>query len=339
MLAALAQARAADAAGEVPVGAVVVHHGQIVATGRNAPITSHDPTAHAEIVALRSAAQYLGNYRLEECELFVTLEPCAMCAGAMLHARLKRLVYGASDPKTGVAGSVLDLFANQQLNHHTQVQGGVMAEASTMLLQEFFRRQRADQRRLRALEGRAVRHDALRTAEACFDGLPDMLASSFYLNDLPSLAGLRLHYVDTGPQDAAGVSLCLHGPGDWSYGWRTLLLQQTAIGQRVICPDLIGFGKSDKPKKASIHTLQWHAQVLLELLARLDLRHVTLTAPASVDPLTHLLRQSAAARITQVTRAQPDTLSPIVLNAPYPDSGHRAALRAFAAMTIDPLLT
>jgi len=121
---ALDQAQNAWLAGEVPVGAVIMRAGQVVATGYNRPITTHDPTAHAEIVALRHAAQLLENYRLPECELFVTLEPCAMCAMALMHARFKRVVFAATDPKTGVAGSVLDLFANRQLNHHTAIVGG-----------------------------------------------------------------------------------------------------------------------------------------------------------------------------------------------------------------------
>ena len=121
---ALAQAAEAAAAGEVPVGAIVVKDGRVIASGRNAPIGLNDPTAHAEIVALRGAAQAVGNYRLDGCELFVTLEPCAMCSGAMLHARLARVVFGAPDRKTGAAGSVLDLFAQKNLNHHTQLCGG-----------------------------------------------------------------------------------------------------------------------------------------------------------------------------------------------------------------------
>jgi tRNA(adenine34) deaminase len=143
---ALAQAALAGAAGEVPVGAVVLRAGRVVATGRNAPIESCDPSAHAELVALRAAAQALANYRLIDCDLFVTLEPCAMCAGAMLHARLKRVVFGAPDPKTGAAGSVLDLFANPLLNHQTQVQGGLMADACADLLRDFFRHRRSSQR-------------------------------------------------------------------------------------------------------------------------------------------------------------------------------------------------
>jgi tRNA(Arg) A34 adenosine deaminase TadA len=144
---ALAQARAAAAQGEVPVGAVVVHQGRVIATGCNAPIARHDPTAHAEIAALRSAAQILGNYRLDGCELFVTLEPCAMCSGALLHARLKRVVFGANDPKTGAAGSVLNLFEEARLNHHTVVQGGVLATDCAKLLADFFRQRRTEHRR------------------------------------------------------------------------------------------------------------------------------------------------------------------------------------------------
>lgn len=140
---ALDQAHNAWLAGEVPVGAVIMREGQVIATGYNRPITTHDPTAHAEIVALRHAAQLVQNYRLPECELFVTLEPCAMCAMALMHARFKRVVFAAADPKTGVAGSVLDLFANTQLNHHTAVQGGVLAEASSQLLKQFFAERRA----------------------------------------------------------------------------------------------------------------------------------------------------------------------------------------------------
>src|ERR1700693_3031724 len=131
---ALTQAQHAWALGEVPVGAVVVKDGMVIATGFNRPIGSHDPTAHAEIMALRAAAQTLGNYRLPGCALYVTLEPCAMCAGAMMHARIARLVYGAADPKTGACGSVVDLFAEHRLNHHAEVTAGVLAPEAGRLL-------------------------------------------------------------------------------------------------------------------------------------------------------------------------------------------------------------
>lgn len=135
---ALALARAAQARGEVPVGAVVVCEGRAIGRGGNAPIAANDPTAHAEIAALREAATLRGNYRLPECDLYVTLEPCAMCAGAIMHARLRRLVFGARDPKTGACGSVVDLFAETRLNHHTRVTAGILVEECGALLSAFF---------------------------------------------------------------------------------------------------------------------------------------------------------------------------------------------------------
>lgn len=129
--------------GEVPVGAVVLHQGRVVGRGYNRPIGQHDASAHAEMMALREASARLGNYRLPECELWVTLEPCMMCAGAIMHARLQRVVFGAWDPKTGCAGSVINLFAISQLNHHTQVCGPVLPEPCGAILSEFFRQRRA----------------------------------------------------------------------------------------------------------------------------------------------------------------------------------------------------
>jgi tRNA(adenine34) deaminase len=142
MAAALAQARLAAEAGEVPIGAVVVHNGAIIAAGQNRVLRDNDPTAHAEIIALRAAAAALGNYRLPDCTLYATLEPCAMCAGAMIHARLERLVFATADPKAGAAGSVLEVLNHAKLNHQMQVEQGIGAEEAAELLRSFFRERR-----------------------------------------------------------------------------------------------------------------------------------------------------------------------------------------------------
>ncbi len=146
---ALAEAQKAADLDEVPVGAIVVLNGEVIATGFNQPISRHDPSAHAEMLALRAAAEKLGNYRMPGCELFVTLEPCIMCAGAMMHARLARVVYAATDPKTGAAGSVINPFEDRRLNHHTDVVGGILADEAAQMLSSFFARRRAEQKAAR----------------------------------------------------------------------------------------------------------------------------------------------------------------------------------------------
>ncbi len=376
---ALAEARAAAEAGEVPVGAIVVRGGQVIATGRNAPIAGHDPTAHAEIAALRTAAERLGNYRLDGCTLYVTLEPCAMCSGAMLHARLARVVFGAADAKTGAAGSVVNLFAEERLNHQTQWQGGVLADACGALLSGFFQ-QRRQQQRERAQAAHPLRDDALRTPERAFGDLPGYPWAPRYLSDLPTLAGLRLHYLDEGPQDAPRTWLCLHGLPTWSYLWRQMLPVFLAAGDRVVAPDLIGFGRSDKPKKEAAHGLAWHRQVLAELAGRLDLRRTVLVghdagatlalalAPALPGRIAGLLaidawlpeaggdEASSAHRpqardewrrrcATQPRMALGSLLAEqapgmpaadaAAYDAPFPDAGYRAAVRAWAGAAVD----
>ena len=142
MLLALAEAKQAGLRGEVPVGAILIKNGDVIASGSNAVIGLHDPSAHAEVLALRAAGQALQNYRLPDCELYVTLEPCAMCAAAMIHARISRVVYGASDPKTGAAGGLINVF-DTTFNHQTKVQGGVMANECGELLRDFFKTKRS----------------------------------------------------------------------------------------------------------------------------------------------------------------------------------------------------
>lgn len=139
---ALVLARQAAAAGEVPVGAVVIKDGAIIGRGYNQPISRCDPSAHAEVMAMRDAGQHSGNYRFVGCELFVTLEPCCMCVGTIMHARIARVVFGASDAKTGACGSVINLFSESRLNHHCEVSGGLLADESAQLLKEFFAQRR-----------------------------------------------------------------------------------------------------------------------------------------------------------------------------------------------------
>ncbi|MET0540199.1 MAG: tRNA adenosine(34) deaminase TadA, partial [Variovorax sp.] len=289
---ALDEARAAAVAGEVPVGAVVVKDGALLASGRNTPIAQHDPSGHAEINALRAAARALGNYRLEGCTLYVTLEPCAMCAGAMLHARIARVVYGASDPKTGAAGSVVDLFAQPRLNHQTVVQGGVCAAACAAALQQFFKVRRVEARE----QAQPLRDDALRTPDLRFADLPDWPWTPRYISDLPSLAGWRMHYVDEGPREAPHAVVALHGAGQWGYLYRHLIAALATLdGPRVLVPDLIGFGRSDKPKRSSVHALEWHAAVIREWIERVDLPRVLLVHGAQDAALAALIAASLPA--------------------------------------------
>jgi tRNA(adenine34) deaminase len=330
---ALAQAHLAALVGEVPVGAVVLHQGVVIAMAHNAPIAQNDPSAHAEMLALRASAAHLGNYRLDNCELFVTLEPCAMCVGAILHARLKRVVYGAADPKTGAAGSVLNLFGQPQLNHHTEVLGGVLAPDCANVLQTFFRRQRQQ----KSLSTSRLRQDALRTPSSCFESLPLLPGLAYVVDDLPTLQGLRLHYVMGGQPNAHQTILCLHGSLEWSLAWRHTMHTQMASGARVVALDLIGFGQSDKPKKASSYTLAWHAQVLTELLERLNLIDVVLVVPEACDAAIHALGKLtmalAAPRVVALTCMPTDSLDSTALAAPFPDKGFRAIFRAFEALT------
>jgi tRNA(adenine34) deaminase len=326
MALALDEARAAGAAGEVPVGAVLVKDGQLIATGRNTPVASHDPSAHAEIAALRAGAAALGNYRLDGCELFVTLEPCAMCAGAILHARLARVVFGADDPKTGAAGSVVDLFAQPQLNHRTRVERGVLAAESGQLLQTFFQRRRVAARE----SAQPLRDDALRTADARFAQLRAPASfTSRYVSDLPSLNGWRMHFLDEGPRDAPATILCLHGPGSWSH-WFRHLVEQPAV--RWLVPDLIGFGRSDKPKRDAVHHWAWHRDVLREWLAGEPGPILLATAPGA-ETLASLLEKALTARVVG-TLAVPDACDGEANDAwrvPFPDRGYEAALRAWGA--------
>ncbi|RZL64549.1 MAG: tRNA adenosine(34) deaminase TadA [Variovorax sp.] len=328
------EAAAAAAAGEVPVGAVLVKDGVRIASGRNTPVATHDPSGHAEINALRAGAAAIGNYRLDGCTLYVTLEPCAMCAGAMLHARLARVVFGAADPRTGAAGSVVNLFAEARLNHHTAVQGDVLATECADLLQTFFQARRAAARE----QAEPLRDDALRTPSERFEALPDWPFAPHYSSDLSSLNGWRLHHVDEGARDAGLTLVCLHGPGEWGYLFRHLVAL-AGPSVRMLAPDLIGHGRSDKPKREAVHRLDWHRDLLVAWLTSRDTRvdgPVVLVHSAGASALASMLMTVAPQRfVAQIEVPESGegeggagAAHHAAWNAPFPDRGFEAALRA-----------
>ena len=377
---ALQQAQLAAQAGEVPVGAVVVSPtGDILGTGYNRTISDHDPSAHAEIQALRAAAQARANHRLEGCTLYVTLEPCAMCSGALLHARLARVVYAVADPKTGAAGSVLDLFTQRTLNHHTLCQffvpqdeaGSNLREQCAAILQAFFqqRRQAHSDLRQQPLHA-ALREDALRLPPAHFAHIAPLQAlrpwSQFILlndPDQPADTAWRMHVIDTAPHDRQRPAvLLLHGYASYSLLWAQIIHPLHAAGWRVLAPDLIGHGQSDKPKKAQRHQLAWHTALLRQWLAQAQFAQHTHRAAVLHDSALHLLPHLEAANaaehpsgtlFTHTLYLQPEPNAPWrqkcqsrprfdldahwaldpseaanrYWSAPWPDAGHRAALQ------------
>ncbi len=330
---ALRQAQLAAEAQEVPIGAVVVHQGQVVAQAHNAPIAGRDPTAHAEVLALRQAAQHLDNYRLAECTLYVTVEPCLMCAGAIAQARIGRLVYGCEEPRTGAIQSVVRSFELPGLNPHTQVLAGVGAEPSRALLQAFFRERRQAHREA---PHAPLPDFALRTPESAFEGLPDFPWIPHYRQDLPSLQGLRLAHLDEGPESAPITWLLLHSSPSWSYAWRQVIPVLLAAGHRVVAPDLIGFGRSDKPKKPQWHQFQTHCNILLEWVQALDLQRVVLGVQDGAERLGQTLLLASPARYRGLWDTTLTPLEAQANDAPFPDDGHRAATRAFPSLVLEP---
>jgi len=335
---ALEAARQAAELGEVPVGAVLVHRhapgerATLLASGHNHPIGLHDPTAHAEMLVLRAAASSLGNYRLEDCELYVTLEPCAMCAQAMLHARVRRVVFGTMEPKTGAAGSVLDLFSLPQLNHRTAVRGGVLAEPCSEVLQDFFQNRRQQIKRV----AQPLRQDALRAPDARFapvwSTFPDWVGQSHTTQTLDELDRLRLHWLDLGPADDAPPWLALHNHLGWWPQWVDWTRHKVMLGERVLIPDLIGFGQSDKPKKAQWHTLEKHARIVWEWLTSMGLSRVRLAVAPGQSKLASELKKQAPERVLEAVVVDPGELTSLPLDwadVPYLDDGHRSAVRAW----------
>lgn len=280
-------------ANEVPVGAVLVKDGKVIAVGRNRTLETGDPTAHAEIIALREAAKIIGTHRLDGLELFVTLEPCPMCTGAVFHSRLSRLVYGATDPKTGSAGSVTNLFNLRQLNHHTTLTAGVLAESCGSQLQAFFQKIRRDKTRTRV----RLREDAVRSNEKDFAEFKEFLTDSHYF---VSSEGWRIHYIDSGGAPDSKVLLCLHEFPFWSYQLKRLLPLLTKRGYRVVMPDLIGCGLSDKPKRSGWHSPQNHATALHQLLSSLAVSHVQSIALGTSGEIIKILINISNIKIEEI---------------------------------------
>jgi tRNA(adenine34) deaminase len=327
------------------VGAVVVYQGQPIAKGYNRVIADHDPSAHAEIVALRAAGQFLGNYRLQECQLYVSLEPCAMCAGAIAHARIQRVVYGAAEPRAGAAGSVLDVLQASGISHRPQAlcaQTAAGADPALLrqlaaLLPDFFQTKRREQ----AKASSPLHPAAVRTADTCFASLDSTNQPvSFYCHDLPALAGLRMHFWDSGDCSSAfaqalttSVDLCLHDGDGWSQDFAEYYAAQCAV-QRILVPDLPGFGRSDKWKKRTAYSAQswlevlaqWLHQRVPQALAQGQLRIVV---PSPAHPLLPLLMQALPAQHRPPVHLAPRTAHRPWQQLPYPDAGHKAGLLAW----------
>lgn len=328
---ALAEAQSAAESGEIPVGAIVVKDGVLIASGRNAPVDLKDPTAHAEIVALRRAAEVLGNYRLHECTLYVTLEPCAMCAGAILNARIRRLVFGAKEPKTGAAGSVVNLFQSS-LNHQTTIASGILQESCSAAMRSFFSSRRSQRRQEIQSTQSYLREDALRTPEQRFSFLH--LPESKYFNDLPCAEGLRLHFFEYGNSGMSRTWLCMHSLQGWSFEFLQLFEKASEL-DRILAFDLIGFGKSDKPKKENFHSLIRHQEIIFSFLKKAKVERFFLIVPESgLDAASSLLRmaEDLVLAVVLLPDFQDAGSSSEWRDAPYPNSGFKSGLKSLSKL-------
>lgn len=353
---ALAQAQVGEALGEVPVGAVLVLDGEVIAAGHNRTVSTCDPTAHAEMVAIRTAAKALGNYRLTQCTLYVTLEPCAMCMGAVLHSRISRLYYGTKDPKTGACGSVLNIPGEPRINHHCEVHGGILQMQCAQHLMAYFQRLRNEKRRLARAP---LREDAVRTDNRVLAPLLPH-AESVQVDNLLASHGLRIQ-VWQAPhptQNPDCLVLCLHGATSWSYIYHSLFSEKIPANATVWAVDLPGHGGSDKTKKGGeLLDSAFQLHVVTELLGRVGAHRIHILAqdtggelglrlaavfPDRISGFTLLNPacsdfQSADRPATPVrswqqfktfigTQSDGDLDVAEALLAPYPDAGHVAGM-------------
>lgn len=302
MALAMEQARLAEQCGEIPVGAVVVKDGAVIGAGHNRTLTDRDPTAHAEVVAIRLASKAIGNHRLVGCSLYITLEPCAMCMGAVLQSRIEQVYFGAFDPKTGACGSVLNLAEFRQLNPHCRVHGGLSQEACSRQLTHFFQNRRL----LKRATSKPLREDALRL----FDGQLDIwMGDCKPLNwdDLLSAKGLRVGgWSSPGlEQNRHTLLLCIHGATSWSYIYRDLLLAELPLGTAAWAIDLPGHGVSDKTKLGAELDPAFQFAVLDEILGSCPFRSVHILAHGSGCQFAYDLAQSRKDLVHQVTTVRP----------------------------------
>lgn len=351
---ALQQACIAETTGEIPVGAVVLLDGEVVGVGHNQTISSNDPTAHAEVVALRAAANKLGNYRLDKCTVYVTLEPCAMCMGAMLHSRVAQVYFGAYDPKTGACGSVLNLPGEPRINHHCKVTGGILDSVCSRHLSDYFVRLRAKKHQRHV----PMREDALRLP---LGTLTNYMAGveSHTIDDIKAANGLRVQvwHSPLPPSTPKNLVLCLHGSTSWSCIFRNFLVSDLPDTTVVWALDCLGHGGSDKTKKGYEFNLENQLNVLDEFLTLLPESTVHVVGQDTGSELAVHLASSNPNRIASLTLLNPvgmdskqsaikgqsirsrqqyiaalhhqclnNSAAVEALSAPYPDAGHMVGM-------------
>lgn len=337
---ALEQARLAQAAGEVPVGAVVVHQGRVVGTGHNACIAQHDPSAHAEVLALRAAGQALGNYRLSDCDLYVSLEPCAMCAAAMAHARIRHVVYGAADDQAGAAGSRLNVLADAGFKHRTSSQNAqdLAAIPATLkaelrqLLPDFFQAKR----RHHAQRPWPLAPQALRSADLAQRPWPGPTGAFFM--GLAPCPDWRLYHWDLPATTDSPLPplLLLHDADSQLADWASHLPQWQGQ-RRILGLDLPGFGRSDKPKKAPADGVDFYLSVLRHYVQQ-QLGDAAAPLQLALLQPQHLLLPELARQLPQWLALAPLIAAPSAsppdrpyADWPFADAGHRACQRAWHA--------